>query len=122
MKINKSKQTPLVYNKDYKCVYMTVNRAIIRYLIGLCMSFLDIIPSIPFSLDLYPFSPDSIMMIGCHPYFGNCISFIFKQDYLGSITGFFIISFYHSIQNVSLTIGNLIEESIPHSDDILTVS
>ncbi len=27
MKINKSKQTPLVYNKDYQCIYITVNRA-----------------------------------------------------------------------------------------------
>ncbi len=28
MKFNKSKQIPLVYNKDYQCIYITVNSVI----------------------------------------------------------------------------------------------
>lgn len=64
----------------------------------MCMCFLDIIPSIPFSLKddwCIHFSYVNIIwwLIDWLPsyFFENCIPFIFKQDYLGPITGFFII-------------------------------
>jgi hypothetical protein len=68
-----------------------------------------------------------MVMIGYHhPYFENCIPFIFKQDYPGPDNWIVHhLTLYHSIQNVSLIIisDNLLEESIiPHHDDILRIS
>jgi hypothetical protein len=89
----------------------------------LCVCILDIIPSIPCSLNrsMYPFSyVDVMMMVGYPPpYFRNCISFTPKQDNLGTVTRFSILLLlHHFIQSVSFIIRNQSEAGVPHNKDI----
>lgn len=84
-------------------------------LTGLCLCILDMIPSIMFIESMYPISYIDVMMVDHSPYFRNgIVSFIFKQDYFGTVAIISILD--HFIQHVSFIISNQPEVSIPRND------
>ena len=71
MNINKSKRTPLVYNKDYQCIYITVNRASAfeEYIEYELFTFTLLVTKLSrFSIDLFPIYKHLLQGYQYHPY------------------------------------------------------
>ena len=88
--------------------------------IDLCACILDMIPSIPFSLNrcihfLLLIYHD---MVGSHPYLRNCMSLISKQDNLSTVVGLFLSHSTRPYRTtcISFKIGNRSEESISYNN------